>query len=179
MTDQATQERNARIMSIYPMCHWMARRLSAPDTQRADLDDRAHNAALACLRREVSFKPARGAKYSTYLGWVQHGVISGNVRSDRARTDREKPTEGVEDGYVGASSDSAESRMDIEYWMGKVFEVATPVQWFVIYHHRIKERTLEQVGAIMDLSRERVRQIEAKAFGRMRRRFPDEVTRQT
>jgi RNA polymerase sigma-32 factor len=63
----------------------------------------------------------------------------------------------------------------LRQWLGTAFAALTSRERLIVQERRLREdpRTLESLGAELGLSKERVRQIEAVAYGKMRQSLID------
>lgn len=72
------------------------------------------------------------------------------------------------------AAESVELRHDAErlrVWLGQAMQTLTPRERHVVHERKLRDepRTLESLGEELGLSKERIRQIEAAAFAKMRR----------
>lgn len=81
--------------------------------------------------------------------------------------------EALEDDSPGADVLVAEAHDGamMHRWLRQALDVLTPRERFIVAERRLRDdpRTLESLGQELGLSKERIRQLEAQAFGKMRK----------
>jgi len=171
MDESDVAARNARVESVYPMCfHFAVRMFHLRRNHVYASDDAAQDAALRCLEVDDQFDLTYGVKYSTFMGKVQRMRIYTQKRREQEKHGREwHPPSFVDPADPDAAVEPHEMPGPIQ-WM---YDHVSPIEWFIVYHHFLRGRTLRKIGRILDLTCERVRQLEARAFRTVRKRFPE------
>lgn len=112
--------------------------------------------------RDVEMMEGRlsGADFS--LNAVQSADDEGREWIDAIEDDREQAAE-----LVAGRLDNAQLRD----WLIEAMKGLTPRERFILRERKLRDRprTLESLGQELSLSKERVRQLEAQAFGKMRK----------
>ncbi len=132
---------------------------------------------ISLLRAVEKFDFARGFKFSTYASWAimknfARTIPSEFKRRDRFRTSHDElfaATEGIRSDQLGLEHAQSER----ENQVGRILDRLDDREQKIIINrfgldHTQEPLTLKQVGAEMGVTKERVRQIEARALNKLR-----------
>lgn len=190
-------DRDEVVMSIWPFIQKQAAKIS-----RDQADELAQVGVLRVLEKFDLYDPSFGVKPITYFGTVavremrdhhgeskvirlpQYGSRQG---SDTIRAAAEKAAavaslhaplgedgqlaDLLHDGRTAAPDEEAGAREDAERLAAGLRFL--PERWQAVVRARfLEQRTLEDVAAAMGVTRERVRQVEVEALGRLRQFVP-------
>ncbi|WP_415184094.1 RNA polymerase factor sigma-32 [Phaeovulum sp.] len=108
---------------------------------------------------------------------LMHGRLAGSDFSLNATQSSDEEgrewIEALEDDGPGAAELVAEAHDGalMRGWLGQALAVLSPRERFIVAERRLRDdpRTLESLGTELRLSKERVRQLEVQAFGKMRK----------
>jgi RNA polymerase primary sigma factor len=141
-----------------------------------DLSDRISDGALALVQAVDRFDFARGYRFCTYATWA---IINEMARSDRKRRRRTSRLFEMFQDYPATREPESErcereverdsNRVAAERLLGRLEGRERRI---VEHRHGIggvPERTLEQIGLEMGISKGRVRQIEKRAYAKLRK----------
>lgn len=164
-------------------------------------DDLIQAGALGLMRALQLFNPERGCAFSTYAGlWIKQAIgrelqkhdrcvrlpvhvlakrfAAGELRRERARSFDAPlaPSEGNESLHDILPSENTDpiARLDAESESAELAEAMarlTERERFVLRRRFWSEMTLEQIGAELGVTRERIRQIEARALEKLKKRL--------
>lgn len=178
-----------------PLASWAARRYM---WSGLDFDDLRQAALLGLHRAARRFDPERGATFSTVAAWYMFAELRREVAGNRglARMPADRLAEagpkavsidGDEEGSLVAllptyEEDGPEVGAGRALLRERVAEALGSLRErdrFVVEHRfgitgSKRPHTLDEIAAEMGVSRERVRQIETRALGRLRFRLPRE-----
>ncbi len=156
----------------------------APPT--LDFEDLAQEGVVGLLDAARRFEPQRGYRFSTYATWwITHRVQQAVQRARRARwlPNHEAPAPrslpvGTLDGPLakilpdrgGTPETATLARLRGQRLLAALRSLPAR-EVTILWRHRVDGETLTQIGRDLGLSRERVRQLEALAIRRLRRRL--------
>jgi RNA polymerase sigma factor (sigma-70 family) len=164
--------------------------------QQADWDDAMQEARIGFMRAALEYDRSRGIKFSTYFflvvrryvqRWKQrqrlirlpHYLFGFGAGEDRIKSCVSCTTHGVDlglttwvkvdheqpDSLMASREQASADEADFEARFGRLSQR----QRFVI-SLRMKGLKLKEIGAMLGISRERVRQIEVKAMAQLRKK---------
>jgi RNA polymerase primary sigma factor/RNA polymerase sigma factor len=138
---------------------------------------------MSLIRAAEKFDYARGNKFSTYASWAIMKNFARTIPDELRRRDRFRTSQGEMFGATpDARSDqygqeSAQSTR--EHQIGRILEKLDDREQKIIISrfgldHTLEPLTLKEVGAEMGVTKERVRQIEARALAKLRQAAQEE-----
>ena len=132
---------------------------------------------MSLLRAVEKFDYARGFKFSTYASWAimknYARTIPGEFKQrDRFRTSLDEVFTATEE-YRSDQYEQESAQNEREAQIGRILRRLDDREQKIIIHrfgldHSQEPKTLKEVGASMGVTKERVRQIEARALGKLR-----------
>ena len=144
---------------------------------------------MSLIRAVEKFDYSRGNKFSTYASWAimknyARTIPDENRRRDRFRTSHAEmftATEDARSDQYELESSQTQRESQVERILDRLDEREQQIIISRFGLHRGREPlTLKQVGAAMGVTKERIRQIEARALSKLRRaaeedriEFPD------
>ncbi len=184
------------------LAHWWAGRM-ARGMPLADGDDAAGVALEGLCHAARKFDPSRGHAFSTYAShWIRQRIqrwhrdrlwAKGRLSVTSLDTPREDGSSGGD--WEPTAEPRAEQRAEIRELIATARSLCPPDWWRVLEARWLGEReeweaterdmrgrnvrvnpelrTLAEAGAVLGMSRERVRQIEDKALAWLYERMPD------
>jgi RNA polymerase sigma factor (sigma-70 family) len=186
----------AAIAAIDRYCWRQARRYQhAAATGGHTLDDLYQAARMGALVAARSYDPARATRFLTWAAWRIRSEIQGLLECGEVAIPAKHRPELIATGNMPGlrSLDAPIAGADVDLWSAlvadtQVGEGKDPFRsaqlhrvWRVLGERDrdilarrfglfgLEEQTLDEIGAVYSLSRERVRQIEAKALQRLGR----------
>ncbi len=138
---------------------------------------------MSLIRAVEKFDYARGNKFSTYASWAimknfARTIPGENRRRDRFRTSQEETFSGTEDMRTD-QYELESAQLQREQHIGKILGNLDEREQKIIIRRFGLERgqepqTLKEVGAQLGVTKERIRQIEARALSKLRQAASDE-----
>ncbi|MFH1746061.1 MAG: sigma-70 family RNA polymerase sigma factor [Planctomycetota bacterium] len=176
LLDKAAQLKNQISKSNLRLVVHVAKRHIRPDY---DLYEAVSDGNVTLLRAVDLFDFTRGFKFSTYASW---SIIR---RMARQEWDRRRHQARYQTGNdellreVRAAEDEDDTSAPLRDLIERMSDTLSRRERFIL-HHRFGLggegfQTLVQVGQRIGISRERVRQIESRALGRLRAEFSAEA----
>jgi RNA polymerase primary sigma factor/RNA polymerase sigma factor len=138
---------------------------------------------MSLIRAVEKFDYARGNKFSTYASWAimknfARTIPDENKYRDRYRTSQDEMFSGTED-QRSDQYEQEHTQSQREVRVGKILERLDEREQKIIISRFGLNRgheplTLKEVGAEMGVTKERVRQIEARALSKLRKAAQEE-----
>lgn len=154
----------------------------------ADVDDLLQEGRLGLLIAIQRFEPERGLRFMTFGGhWVRNRMrffcayranmihiplcqpqLRGTLYTlslDHAADNQDDPLQAFVSGDEEDPSEPA-SRNEASTLLHRILALLPKRERFVLTHRRLRHRTLREIGEILGVTKERVRQIEVRAMKR-------------
>lgn len=138
---------------------------------------------MSLIRAVEKFDFARGNKFSTYASWAIMKNFARTIpdeykRRDRFRTSLEEMFDATEDDRSGFYEQESAQRVR-ESQVGRILSRLDEREQRIIISrfgldHRHEPLTLKEVGAELGVTKERIRQIEARALTKLRQAVQEE-----
>jgi len=132
---------------------------------------------MSLLRAVEKFDYARGNKFSTYASWAVMKNFARTIpgefkQQDRFRTSHDEVFSATEE-YRSDQYEQESAQSEREAQIGKILRRLDEREQKIIIHrfgldHSHEPKTLKEVGVSMGVTKERVRQIEARALNKLR-----------
>ena len=169
--------RRSRSESSEPTSGWSSRSPRRYAWRGGELAERISDGNLALLRAVDGFDIARGNKFSTYATWAIRNHLSRAMRLEEQARGRLAlgPTPSTPEAADTRTDAGAEQRAQerrervVAHLLGHLDERERRVIVGRFGIGGVSEETLRQLGAELGISKERVRQIESSARGKLRR----------
>lgn len=172
---QITQANLRLVVSI-------AKRHAAP---HLDFFEVVSDGNVSLMRAVDKFDYTRGFKFSTYASWAiiknyARSVPEENTHRDRYQTGKSEFLEKRAANWF-LDDDEDEQRAAVRAALERMLQIleerdrAILMRRFGIDNHG-EPQTLEEIGRSLGVSKERVRQLESRAMGRLRAEFETDVT---
>lgn len=136
---------------------------------------------LVLMKAVAKFNYSLGNKFSTYASWAMmkhyaRAVPQEHYRRDRYRTGSEELIAQQDEGELDASAEEI-YQQEVRRSLNSVLGGLDPRErTIVVAHYGLDPSqepiTLKKIGERLDLSKERVRQIEARAMKKLRQQLP-------
>lgn len=172
--NQAVETRNhivrANLRLVVSIAKWYAGRVD-------NFFELVSDGNMSLIKAVEKFDYARGNKFSTYASWAIRNNFSGSVLRERRQQDRFRT--GLEEGlYSQADFRSSQyavenaQRQRVAHIQRILEHLDKRERWVIMQRfglgHGREAQTLEQIGAGMGLSKERIRQLQARAMNKLR-----------
>ncbi len=138
---------------------------------------------MSLIRAVEKFDFARGNKFSTYASWAIMKNFARTIphefrQRDRFRTSSDEMFQATEDDRQGHYEQEAAQQLR-EVQIGRILSRLDEREQKIIISrygldHRAEPKTLKEVGAEMGVTKERIRQIEARALTKLRQAMQEE-----
>lgn len=138
---------------------------------------------MSLIRAVEKFDFARGNKFSTYASWAIMKNFARTIphefrQRDRFRTSSDEMFQATEDDRQGHYEQEAAQQLR-EVQIGRILSRLDEREQKIIISrygldHREEPKTLKEVGAEMGVTKERIRQIEARALTKLRQAMQEE-----
>jgi len=177
---QADQTKNRITQANLRLVVSIAKRHTTPTR---DFFEIVSDGNISLMRAVEKFDYSRGFKFSTYASWAimknyARTIPEHKAHRDRYQTGREELLEhAASPALEEHESDYAPAvRSTLDRMLGTLDERERNIlrQRFGIDEHR-EPQTLQQIGQRFGVSKERVRQLEARAMSKLRTEFADQV----
>ena len=172
--DAAVEVKNTIVLSNLRLVVSIAKRHV---TQTEEFFGLVSDGNMSLIRAAEKFDFARGNKFSTYASWAIMKNFARTIphefkHRDRFRTSSDEMFVGTEDLRPGQYEQESAQRLR-EMQIGKILSRLDEREQQIIISrfglgHRAEPRTLKEVGAQMGVTKERIRQIEARALSKLR-----------
>jgi RNA polymerase primary sigma factor len=178
--DQAVTVKNQIVRANLRLVVSIAKRHVGPTDNFFEL---VSDGNMSLIRAAEKFDYARGNKFSTYASWAimknfARTIPDEHKRRDRFRTSQSEMFGATPDARTDQyGQESAQSTR--EHQIGRILEKLDDREQKIIISrfgldHALEPLTLKEVGAEMGVTKERVRQIEARALAKLRQAAHEE-----
>ncbi len=180
LLEQAAEVRNQIVQANLRLVVSVAKRHMRPGV---DFWELVSDGNMSLMRAVDRFDYTRGFKFSTYATWAlvrnyARARIEQTLRHERYQTGREELLGDL--ARVDPREPEGDDRQLLRRRLDEMFESLDPRERTILRQRFGLEgsgqpRTLEQIGRSIGVSKERVRQIAARAIERLRRDFADQI----
>ncbi|HYW80463.1 MAG TPA: sigma-70 family RNA polymerase sigma factor [Thermoguttaceae bacterium] len=178
--DEAVATKNEIIRANLRLVVSIAKRHVSPTESFFDL---VSDGNISLMRAAEKFDFARGNKFSTYASWAimknfARTIPDEHRRRDRFRTSHAEMFVTTEDMRSDQKEQEA-TQAQCEFQVGRLLKYLEEREQSIIIRRFGLNRgqnplTLKEVGAVMGVTKERIRQIEARAMNKLRKAAKEE-----
>ncbi|MEE8450921.1 MAG: sigma-70 family RNA polymerase sigma factor, partial [Thermoguttaceae bacterium] len=178
--DEAVATKNEIIRANLRLVVSIAKRHVSPTESFFDL---VSDGNISLMRAAEKFDFARGNKFSTYSSWAimknfARTIPDEHRRRDRFRTSHAEMFVTTEDMRSDQKEQEA-TQVQCEFQVGRLLKYLEEREQNIIIRRFGLNRgqnplTLKEVGAVMGVTKERIRQIEARAMNKLRKAAKEE-----
>ena len=175
LLDQATEIKNFLIRSNLRLVVSIAKRHIKPNTNFFEM---VSDGNMSLIRAIEKFDYSKGNKFSTYASWAimknyARTIPTEHKRLERFRTGTDEMFGYSEDNRSNQFYEELVNRKQRQIIGGILDQLEDRERSIIVQRFGLEEgsepRTLEQVGQRMGVTKERIRQIEARALGKLRK----------
>lgn len=175
LLDQATEIKNFLIRSNLRLVVSIAKRHIKPNTNFFEM---VSDGNMSLIRAIEKFDYSKGNKFSTYASWAimknyARTIPTEHKRLERFRTGTDEMFGYSEDNRSNQFYEELVNRKQRQIIGGILDQLEDRERAIITLRFGLEEgsepRTLEQVGQRMGVTKERIRQIEARALGKLRK----------
>lgn len=180
LLDQATEVKNFLIRSNLRLVVSIAKRHMRPTTSFFEM---VSDGNMSLIRAIEKFDFTKGFKFSTYSTWAimknyARSIPAENVRLDRFRTGNDEVFSSSSDPRTDQFLEERTNQRQRELIMSILDHLDPREREIIVFRYGLSEgatpQTLEQVGTRFGVTKERIRQLEARALRKMRKLAQDE-----
>ncbi|HUQ71535.1 MAG TPA: sigma-70 family RNA polymerase sigma factor [Planctomycetaceae bacterium] len=180
LVEQATEIKNFLIRSNLRLVVSIAKRHMKPTTSFFEM---VSDGNMSLIRAIEKFDFTRGFKFSTYASWAimknyARSIPAEHVRLDRFRTGNDEVFSSSSDPRSDQFQEESNNQKQRELILSILDHLDPREREIIVHRYGLSEGavplTLEQVGTRFGVTKERIRQLEARALRKMRKLAQDE-----
>ncbi len=180
MYDQSVAVKNEIISANLRLVVSIAKRHVSPGENFFEL---VSDGNISLIRAVEKFDFARGNKFSTYASWAIMKNFARTIPDEHRRRDRFRTSHsemfGTTEDVRSDQYEQESAQMQREGQVGRILERLDEREQQIIMRRfglrpGHEPLTLKEVGAVMGVTKERIRQIEARALSKLRKAVQDE-----
>lgn len=180
LIEEASEIKNFLIRSNLRLVVSIAKRHMRPTTSFFEM---VSDGNMSLIRAIEKFDFTKGFKFSTYASWAimknyARSIPAENVRLDRYRTGNEEIFQASSDQRSDQYLEERTNRQQKDLILSILDHLDTRERDIIVHRYGLSEgaapQTLEQVGNRLGVTKERIRQLEARALRKMRKLAQDE-----